>query len=100
VIVPIVISVVGLLTAILVPIVQARVSRKKAPEDAAFLQTQREAIISETAVRVQDMFNDCLGQLDRVLDENKDHRHRIILLEREVVRLGGDPSRLNGGTVT
>ena len=73
--------------------ITARVSRKKEPED-------RDLIVAETAAKVQEMFKDCLGQLDRVLDENEDHRHRIILLEREVVRLGGDPSRLNGGTVT
>ena len=93
-------------------VIVAYLARKKAPED-------RDAMAVDIAAKVLALVNDQLDDCERTKREMKADfdttrerlaaeimslqaattvdRGRITRLEAEVVRLGGDPSRINGG---
>ena len=107
------ISVGALVVAPAAGIITAYLARKKTPED-------RESIITSTVEKVLGLVNAQLDDCERTKREMKADfdaakaklaeelaalgtmtaldRIRITKLEAEVIRLGGDPSRINGGT--
>lgn len=96
-----IVAIVAIPVAIIGSYITARISRKKEPED-------RDSIIAETTERVVKIVT---GQLEQALatlercekvradleGHIKRANNRITRLEREVHRLGGDPSKINGG---